>query len=74
MWFIYTWFSIGAFVAIVNFIQWCLDGCLIGEGPEDPYYYLTGMFGNVIGGFVFGPVVIFTQYTHGMPILPQRKR
>lgn len=70
------WFGIGAFVAIVNFIQWILDGAMIGiEGePEDRFYYLKGMLTNVIGGFVFGPVVLGIQWGTGMPILPTKRQ
>jgi len=66
------WFGIGTFVAIVNFTQWCFDGCLIGEGPEDRFYYLSGMLQNVFFGFVFGPILLVIQITQGMPILPQK--
>ncbi len=67
------WFGLGAFVAIVNFIQWCFDGCLIGEGPEDPYYYLFGMMQNALSGFFLGPIILLIQIVTGMPILPHRR-
>ena len=67
------WFGLGAFVAIVNFIQWCFDGCLIGEGPEDPHYYLFGMMQSVLSGFFLGPIILATQLLLRMPILPHRK-
>ena len=68
------WFGLGVFVALVNFTQWCFDGCLIGEGPEDPYYYLTGMLQNVLGGLIIGPILLVTQIMHRMPILPTRRK
>ena len=67
------WFGFGAFVAIVNFIQWCFDGYLIGEGPEDPYYYLFGMMQNVLSGLFLGPVILAIQLFMRMPILPYRR-
>ena len=72
--FVIFWFGIGAFVAIGNFIQWCFDGYLIGDGPEDPYYYLVGMVKSVLVGFFLGPIILGTQLLLGMPILPHRKK
>lgn len=73
--FVIFWFGIGAFVAVVNFVQWCLDGYLISEGddPRDRFYYLYGMLQNVASGFVLGPMILVMQIAMGMPILPRRK-
>lgn len=73
--FVIIWFGLGTFVALVNFIQWCLDDCLIGEGddPRDRFYYFYGMLQNVFFGFVFGPIILLTQIIMDMPILPQRR-
>lgn len=67
------WFGCGAFVAVVNFLQWCLDGYNIGDGPEDPYYWFNGMLFNVVSGFFLGPMILVMQIVMGMPILPRRK-
>lgn len=68
------WFGIGIFSGLMCFIQWILEGCLIGEGPEDRYYYLNGMLINVAMTIITGPVALIIQITHGMPILPAKRQ
>lgn len=67
------WFGIGAFVALMNFVQWCLEDCLVGEGPEDRFYYLSSMLQRVFFGFAFGPIILFIQLSTGMSIFPWRR-
>jgi len=73
MWPVYIWFGFGVFSALMTIGQWIMEGCLIGEGPEDRFYYINGMLLNVVMNIITGPVCLITQITHGMPILPHRR-
>ena len=71
--FVYIWFGCGVFSALMTIGQWIMEGCLMGEGPEDRFYYLNGMLLNVIMNIITGPITLITQIQYGMPILSRRK-
>ena len=66
------WLACGIFNAVCYVIQWIFEGALIGDGPEDPYYHLTGMLFNTFWSFVFGPIILIMQMVMGAPIIPRR--
>ncbi len=67
------WFGIGVFSALMTIGQWIMEGCLIGEGPEDRFYYLSTLLQNVAMNIITGPITLIIQIFLGMPILPYKR-
>ena len=75
--FVYVWFGCGVFVAAMALLQWSYDGYPVhaesnGNGEGERYYYLKGLITNVIMSLLTGPLVLFIQFTRGMPLIPRK--
>ena len=71
--FVYAWFGIGLFVSAMNLLQWYYEGAKYYEPNKyNPYKWVNQHLTNAFLSFFVGPIVLFIQLTHGMPVIPRR--